>query len=150
MNRLFRRNWALVAVAVIATPCLFGSSCSGPIIPFTGPVTAAAKALDGTYRIAATGAGDASGLPADPTLVISGGLFTKLGTTALTPTDFQNPSTNNFIWTSAATLTRNGTSATSTATMNVNLQNDGTLTGTMVFGSGGRTSNPLTITLTKE
>jgi hypothetical protein len=133
----------------MTTPWILGSSCSGPIIPFTGVVPAAAKNLDGTYKITATGDGDASGLPANPTLVISGGLFTKLGTTTLTPTNVQ-VNGNNFIWDSAATLTRNGTSATSTVTMNVNLQADGTLTGTMVFGSGGRTSNPLTITLTKQ
>ena len=150
MNCLFRRNWALVAVAVVATPWLLGTSCPSPIIPFTGTVPAAAKSLDGTYGIVATGAGDASGLPADPTLVISGGLLTKLGTTVLTPTDVQNPTTNNFIWTSAANLIVKGTSAQSTVTLNVTLQADGTLTGTMFFGSGGRTSNTLNVTLTKK
>jgi len=141
---------ALFAGAAITTSLMLGTGCPSAITPFSGTVPDAAKSLDGTYGIVITN-GDQSQLPANPTLIISGGLFTKLGTTDLTPTDVQ-VSGSNYIWTSQTNLTVPGLSTPllTTVTLNVNLQSDGTLTGTVVLSAQGQSSTPLNVVLTKQ
>lgn len=140
-----------VAAIACALPFLLATSCGSAIVPFSGTVPAAALLLDGTYLITVT-SGDNSQLGSNPTLVLSGGLLTKVGTTAMTPTNITNNG-NNFVWVSAAVITYPNSpfGITTTVTLNADLQLNGTLVGTMVFSAQGiGTSQPLGVTLTKQ
>jgi hypothetical protein len=144
------RKLSMAALAV-TLPFLLATSCGSNIVPFSGTVPAAALLLDGTYLITVT-SGDNSQLGDNPTLVIAGGLLTKVGTTDMTPTNITNNG-NNFIWMSAAVLTYPNSpfGIVTNVTLNADLQLNGTLVGTMVFAAEGiGTSQPLGVTLTKQ
>ena len=139
-----------IVIVLAAMPWLLGSTCGGtPIVAFSGVVPQAAIDLNGTYTIAVV-SGDTSQLPSNPTLVIAGGLLTRLGDINLTPTNVSNTG-NNYIWAGAANIAYSPTfSAVTTVTLNLDLQPNKTLLGTIVVSAAGQTSNPLNISLTKQ
>jgi hypothetical protein len=152
MKRFSKRFVPQIVIVLAAMPWLLGSTCGGAaIVAFSGTVPPAAINLNGTYAITVTDSGDASQLGTDPTVVIEGGLMTKLGKTVLTPTNIQNTGTN-FIWTSAATIAYSANfSAVTTVTLNADLQADNkTLVGTFVFAAQSQTSQPLHVSLAKQ
>lgn len=137
----------LPALLICIAGCPQGSTT---IVPFTGSATQAAKNLDGTYKV--TVQGDDQGVIGDKlSIVISGGLFTKLGLRDMTPTDFSN-SGSNFVWTSAASVdygSPQGVVVTA-VTLNMNLQADNSMNGTIVLVGGGQTSPPISSNMVKE
>jgi len=138
--------------SVLATSMLLAivipiAGCPNPIIPFLGVPPAAAMNLDGTYLITLTDPNDdPAALPSGATVVISGGLLTRILTTNVTPTSVTNTG-NNFVWMSAAMVTYLGASYRLDVTLNTNLQPDNTLTGT--FSATGQ-STVLEVLLTKQ
>jgi hypothetical protein len=122
-----------------------------PIVPFSGTVPQAAIDVDGTYAMTFAPGADTSAFPPNPTLEISGGLLTRFGNRTMTPTDVQ-VNGDNYIWSSAAEVVFPfvPNPVPSTITLNVNLQPDGTLAGTMTVIVNGQGTNPESITLTKQ
>ncbi|HUN81296.1 MAG TPA: hypothetical protein VMV81_07270 [Phycisphaerae bacterium] len=146
MNRFARKNCAMVALAMAMAPWLLGASCGGTAVVVAPD---ASKALDGTYLITST-VDDLSQLPPNPTLVISGGLLTELGTTAVTPQS-ATASGDHYVWSSAATVNASGLPAplATTVTLDTTLQADKTLTGTLVLSALSQ-SVTFHVTLTKQ
>ena len=144
---------SIVLAALLPALIVFITGCpSGPtsIVPFTGTATQAAKDLDGTYKV--TVQGDDQGVIGDKlTIVISGGLFTKLGLRDMTPTAFSNNGSE-FVWTSAAAVDYGGAQGTvvTTVTLDMNLQADKSMQGSIVLVGGGQTSPPITSTMVKQ
>jgi hypothetical protein len=128
------------------------AGCGGTIVAFSGTVPQAALDLDGTYRIIFTDPNaDTSQFPDNPTLAITGGLLTRVGNRDLTPTNVQ-ANGNNVIWASAAVISYQGISTplATTITVNVDVQPDMSLVGTIVLSASGRTSNPIPVELTQQ
>jgi len=152
MKQLSWKSLGLVCLVAAGLPWVMVAGCGTSIVAFSGTVPQAAIDLDGPYRITFTDpSADTSQFPSDPTLAITGGLLTRLGNKTLTPTDLKVNGAN-YIWAGAAVITYQGISTplATTVTLNVNLQPDGTLVGTMVLSASGQTSSPLNILLRKE
>ncbi len=146
------RNWKSPLGGTLACFVIAANVGCGTITPVNLTPPQSAIDRDGTYLITVTGGGSQGDLGADPTLVIAGGLFTKLGVTDMTPQAITVTGAN-YVWVSAAAKVLSAQipfPVTTNVTLNVDLQNDGTLTGTMTFAALGQTSNPLSVTLTKQ
>ncbi|HUN81328.1 MAG TPA: hypothetical protein VMV81_07435 [Phycisphaerae bacterium] len=152
MNRVFRMNVIVTALLAGSFAALTGCTGGGSsIVPFAGTVPDAAKSLDGTYLVTLSQADAAQLGGSELTIVISGGLFTKLGMRDLTPTNVTSDGTN-FVWTSGASIQYSGAPVPldTIVTLTMVLQADNSLVGTMELSSYGVTSQPINATLTKQ
>ncbi|MBI5762796.1 MAG: hypothetical protein HZA51_04640 [Planctomycetes bacterium] len=146
------RNWKSLLGGIFACFVVAVSVGCQTITPVNLTPPQSAIDRDGTYLITVTGGGDPGDLGTDPTLVIAGGLLTKLGATDMTPQAITVTGAN-YIWVSAASKVLSSQipfPVTTTVTLNVDLQGNGTLVGTMTFSALGQTSNPLSVTLAKQ
>lgn len=141
---------AVLLAAIIAGGIGCGATGGSSIVPFAGTVPQSAKDLDGTYNVGLS-ASDASTLGQNLTIVISGGLFTKLGLRDLTPTNLTN-SGNDYVWTSGAAVQYSGTPVPldTSITLTMTLQADKTMVGTIQLSSYGVMSQAINATLTKQ
>lgn len=146
------RNWKSHLGGTLACLVIAATVGCGTVTPvnLTPPQTAIDR--NGTYLIGVSGGDPNNLIPDDGTLVIAGGLFTRLGDTDLTPQDIDVNGAN-YVWVSAVSQVLSSQipfPVTTTVTLNVDLQNDGTLVGTLAFSALGQTSTPVNITLTKQ
>jgi len=153
MKQMSSKFQSHVWIVVISLLWIMAAGCgTTPIVPFSGTVPQTAIDVDGTYAMAFTDPGaDTSTFPPNPTLEIAGGLFTRWGNRSMTPTDVQVKGSN-YIWSSAADVvfpTVPGP-VTTTVTLNVNLQPDNSLVGTMVLIINGQPTDPSGLKLTKQ
>ncbi len=146
------RTWKKVACSILACCILAAPVGCQTVAPVN--ITPPQSAIDrsGTYLITVTGGGSQDDLGDDPTLIIAKGLLTRLGVTDLTP---QSITVNdpNYLWVSAASIVLSAQlpfPVATTVTLNVDLQGNGTLVGTITFTALGQTSTPLNVTLTKQ